>query len=99
MMGAMTHHDDDVICPAPDVCSRVLDGDAVLLDLNTGTYFGLNEVGSRFWELLGQQGRRLGDIKRSLLEEFDVDEPTLSRDLEELLHTLDEKRLVVTRRS
>ncbi len=29
-----------------DVLSRILDSEAVLLDLKSGTYFGLNEVGS-----------------------------------------------------
>ena len=37
---------------APDILSRILDGEAVLLDLASGTYFGLNPVGSRVWELI-----------------------------------------------
>jgi hypothetical protein len=87
--------EDELIAGAPDVCSRILDGDAVLLDLATGTYFGLDEVGARFWELLGEGGMRLGDIKNKLLDEYEVDEETLVKDLDELVATLETKGLIV----
>ena len=42
----------DVITISPDVAFRDLDGEAVLLNLATGTYFGLNEMGTRMWHLI-----------------------------------------------
>ena len=39
---------------SPDVVFRDLDGEAVILDLVSGTYFGLNEVGTRVWRLVDE---------------------------------------------
>ena len=47
---------------APDILSRILDGEAVLLDLASGTYFGLNPVGSRVWELISAS-KTVGEIR------------------------------------
>ena len=38
--------------PHPDVVCREIEGEAVLLHLGTGIYFGLNAVGTRIWQLL-----------------------------------------------
>jgi hypothetical protein len=38
-----------------DVVFRELEGEAVLLNLETGVYFGLNEVGTRIWSLLQER--------------------------------------------
>lgn len=62
-------------------------GEAVLLDLATGVYFGLNDTGTRFWHLLGQHSR--ADLAvRALVQEFDVDEETLRTDMTRLLQEL-----------
>jgi hypothetical protein len=39
---------------SPDVLSQEVHGETVLLDLAGETYFGLNEVGTRIWQLLKQ---------------------------------------------
>jgi hypothetical protein len=69
--------------PSADVVSRVLDGEAVLLDLGSGKYLGLNEVATRAWEMLGE-GKAFGAIRAALLEEFDVQPDVLERDLDQL---------------
>jgi Coenzyme PQQ synthesis protein D (PqqD) len=55
-----------------DVLSRELDGEAVLLDLRSGHYFGLNSTGSRVWAGL-KDGKEADDIAQALVDEFDVD--------------------------
>ncbi len=40
--------------PKPNVLVRELGGEAVLLDIETGRYFGLNATGVRIWALLGE---------------------------------------------
>ena len=53
----------DSLRAGEQVLFRQLDQEAVLLDLKSGTYFGLNEVGARAWELIlehGQLSRVLG---------------------------------------
>jgi hypothetical protein len=85
---------DQVVSPSPDVVSRVLDGEAVLLDLASGRYFGLNEVGTRAFELAAAPGRRVEEICTLLLQEFEVPADVLRDDIDELLSALYERGLV-----
>ncbi|MGH9313768.1 MAG: PqqD family protein [Vicinamibacterales bacterium] len=72
---------------------RELDGEAVLLNLDTGTYFGLNDVGTRMWRLIEQHGR-LDAVRDAIVGEFEVDTSTAERDLLALAAALHEKGLV-----
>ena len=69
------------------VLFRQLGDEAVLLDLDTQRYFGLDEVGSRLWELLAEDSR-LVSARATILQEFDTDAETLDRDLEAFLGQL-----------
>jgi hypothetical protein len=73
---------------------RDLGGEAILLNLDTSTYFGLDAVGTRIWHLLAE-GRSTDTIVPMLLEEFDVNERQLRQDLDALVTQLLEKRLVL----
>jgi hypothetical protein len=89
---------DEKIARSPDVLSRVLDGEAVLLDTQGGAYFGLNVVGTRVWELIGTEGTTKRAIVAALLREFDVAADTLERDVTELVAGLEKRGLIrVTR--
>jgi hypothetical protein len=70
-----------------EVVWRELDGEAVLLDLSSELYFGLDEVGTRMWALL-EADRPLGEVHRLLLAEFEVGAEELWRDLAELVGRL-----------
>lgn len=59
---------------------RHLENEAVLLDLKSGTYFGLNEVGARAWHLIVERGS-LARVLEALAEEFDVEREIVERDL------------------
>jgi Coenzyme PQQ synthesis protein D (PqqD) len=89
----MPLRDEQRFSQASDVLSRVLDGEAVLLDLATGKYFGLNPVGTRVWELLGA-GHNLGEVRATLLAELDVEAGVLEGDLEELVEELRSRGLI-----
>ena len=69
---------------APGVVFAEVDGETVLLDAKTGTYFGLDEVGTRVWSLIAG-GAVLGDIQASLVSEFDVAAEVLWVDLVDLV--------------
>ncbi|MEE8368087.1 MAG: PqqD family protein, partial [Thermoanaerobaculia bacterium] len=59
-----------------------VDDEAVLLDLERGHYFGLDEVGTRIWRLLGEHST-LPEVYRALLRAgYAVDEGELEHDLE-----------------
>jgi hypothetical protein len=68
-------------------------GEAVLLDLNSERYFGLDEVGTRIWELLAEYGE-LQPVYLAMLEEYEIDEAALRDDLIALVDTLAEAGLI-----
>ena len=76
------------------VLSRVLDGEAVLLDTEGGAYFGLNAVGTRAWELIGAAGTTKAALVDALLAEHEVTREVLERDIDDLLVGLEQRKLV-----
>jgi hypothetical protein len=80
--------------PHPDVLFREIDQECVLLDLGSGTYFGLNEVGTRIWNLL-REGRSEDDIVQMIAEEYDSDAGTIRADVRRLLSELESRKLIV----
>jgi hypothetical protein len=78
---------------ADDVVFRDLAGESVLLNLSTGTYFGLDAVGTRLWHLIGEHGSTALAIE-TLLTEYDVDELRLQKDVNALIDQLLAKGLL-----
>ena|SRR2546422_2299993 len=78
---------------AEDVISRVLDGEAVILGLEAGVYYGLDSVGTRIWELIGERGW-VREILARLVDEYDVEPGRCERDLLGLLRELREQGLI-----
>ncbi len=77
-----------------DVVFRELDGEAVILNLESGVYFGLDEVGTRFWQLIEQDGRVKLALE-ALESEYDVENEVLRADVDRLVDALVEKGLMV----
>ena len=78
-----------------DVVCREIQGEAVLLNLATGIYFGLDPVGTRVWQLIGEQGST-EKIAEAMLAEYEVDDRRLRQDLDDLIRQLRDKVLVTT---
>ena len=76
-----------------DVLSQEVDGETVLLDLNSEAYFGLDQVGTRIWQLLQEVGE-LPAVYDIMLDEYDVDGEKLKEDLDALITDLDEAGLI-----
>ena len=76
-----------------EVLSQQVNGETVLLDLEGESYFGLNEVGTRVWQLLqaGESMQRLVDL---LSAEFDASTDQIEMDVHDLLKKLNEAGLV-----
>lgn len=89
----MPFQKDQRVIRSSDAIAKELDGELVLLDLQSGTYFGLNEVGSRIWELM-ESPVSVADINTKLLEEFEVSDEILSADVDAFLAVLHEKKLL-----
>ena len=73
--------------PAKDVLVRNIAGESVLLNLDNGCYFGLDDVGTRLWELLtATESVRLA--YETALVEFEVAPEVLEQDLRGLIDNL-----------
>ena len=75
------------------VLVREVGGEAVLLDLETETYFGLNRAGARILTLV-TTAPTIADALAALAEEFDADPGVVRDDAVGLIRTLVERRLL-----
>jgi hypothetical protein len=83
---------DKVSIPT-QVMARTVGDETVILDLASGTYFGLDPVGARIWQLMSE-GQPLAAICDTLLDEYEVTRETLEGDILRLTEDLRAKGLV-----
>jgi hypothetical protein len=83
----------DKVSIPPQVMARTVGDETVILDLASGTYFGLDPVGARIWELLGE-GKTLSEVCGQMLEEYEVSREELERDALRLAKELADQGLV-----
>ncbi len=76
-----------------DAVFRELGDEAVVLNLESGMYFGLNGVALRIWQLIDQLGQ-LPAVRDAVVAEFDVDPDAADRDLTNLVEELLARGLV-----
>ena len=87
--------DDGTTFEVPDhVLARRTGDEMVLLNLDNEQYYGLDEVGTRFWDLVAAGGS-FGSAITTLLDEYEVERDVLERDLTALVGELSENGLVV----
>jgi hypothetical protein len=79
---------------AEDVVSCDLAGEAAILDVKEGIYYGLNPVGARIWNIV-QEPTTVDEILKVLLEEYDVELEECRRDVCDLIKELLDKGLVM----
>jgi hypothetical protein len=84
---------DDVVAVPDSVLSRELEGETVILNLDTGTYFGLNQVGTLIWSAIGNRGS-LRAAFDAVLAECDVSADLLQTDLLEFANVMLAKGLI-----
>lgn len=75
------------------IISAELDNEAVLLNVETGIYFGIDAVGTRIWSLL-EEGSTADEIFAKLRDEYDVAPEVLRADLTEFLDLLEANELL-----
>lgn len=78
------------------VLSRPVGDEAVILELESGAYFGLDPVGARIWALIGE-GTTFGDLCEIVTTEYEVDQARLKRDVEALIAELAKQRLLTVK--
>ena len=82
-----------IVAKSPTTAWRVIEGEAVILSMETKVLRGLNPVGSRIWELI--DGRRsVEEIAGVIVEEFDVAPQEAAQDVRGFVQGLLDKALV-----
>lgn len=76
-----------------DQVSCDLNGEAAILNLTTGVYYGLDPVGATIWKLM-EQPRTVESIREAMLKRYEVDAERCQSDLFELLQKLTAEGLV-----
>lgn len=76
-----------------EAVSQEIGGETVILDLKGEAYFGLNQVGTKIWQLLHDTSRPM-EILDSLEQAYDIERSELKQDLDELLEQLLESGLI-----
>jgi len=84
---------DQKITFADTVFAQEVDGEMVLLDMNSENYFGLDEVGTSIWQSI-QENTDRSEVFKSLLVQYDVVEEVLENDLKVFVEKLQENGLV-----
>jgi hypothetical protein len=76
-----------------DVLDTEIDEQTVMMDIDQGRYFGLNQTGTRIWTLLSQP-IVIGDLCGRLTEEFDISREQCEQQLIDFLENLLDRGLL-----
>src|ERR1700676_797883 len=76
-----------VVVATKDQVSCDLGGEAAILSIRNGVYYGLDPVGAQIWNLL-QQPHCVAEIREAVVQEYEVDPERCERDLMALLERL-----------
>jgi hypothetical protein len=79
---------------ASDVLFRLVEDEAVLLHVPTGTYYGLNPTGIMLWECI-QNKKPLLSVADAILAEYEVEETQVLADLQALTQNLLNNGLII----
>ena len=89
----MDHAYSSRLSAASGILFRLVGDEAVILNLKSEKYLGLDPIGTRIWTLLNCSGS-IQEAYESLVAEFDVDPARLREDLDDLTDQLLEQGLI-----
>lgn len=76
-----------------EVIQSKIGDEVVMLDIDSGFYFGLNSVGSEIWSHLSEP-ITIEDLLNKLMARFDIDKETCQKDTLEFMTQLLEKNII-----
>lgn len=88
--------DQSVVVVTKDQVSCDLAGEAAILNIKSGVYYGLDPVGARIWNLM-QEPRKVAEIQSEITNEYEVEPERCARDLVGLLDKLLAEGLIEVR--
>lgn len=78
---------NNIISRNPEIDATDLDGEVVMMNMEKGQYFMMNEVGSRIWEII-EEPMKISELIDSLLGEFEVERDECENTVMEFLNDL-----------
>ena len=87
--------DTTVLSRREGLMTADMNGSAVMMDIMSGKYYNLGEVGGRIWEML-EEPMTLRNLVQKLTDEYDVSAERCRSDMLPFLNTLIERGLLVT---
>jgi len=84
------------VVAAKEQVSSDLAGEAVILDLKSGVYYGLNSVGASIGNLI-QEPRTINEVRDAILAQYEVEPEQCDRDIKALLEELEAEGLIEVR--
>jgi hypothetical protein len=82
------------LCPnREEVAAKVMDGEAIMINLSNGTYYSMDGVGGLIWDLIARE-HTLGDIVSAISVHYDASSEQVWADLQRLADELLQEELV-----
>jgi hypothetical protein len=79
--------------PSPDIASRKVAEEMVLLNVKTSEYYSLNPTAALVWEAISA-GRKFGEIVEAVAERFEVGQAAVEKDVAGLIRGLEADKIV-----
>jgi hypothetical protein len=96
MSNASAIDDATMLARPANLVASEIDGEMVILNIESGHFFQLNQIGSRIWEAL-EVPSTMGELCRAMHDRFEVDEQTCRRDVVEFVGLLSQNGLVTVK--
>lgn len=84
---------NSIVQQSPNQIGTELDGRIVLMSVERGSYFGLDDTGSRIWRSLTAP-RRVQDVCSDLMASYQVDQATCETDVLRFLNDMEGRGLI-----
>jgi len=85
-----------VVVATPEQVSCALGDESAILNMKNCVYYGMNAVGTRVWNLLGEP-KSVGQLRDVLLDEYEVESARCEQDLLQLLEQMRTEGLIEVR--
>ena len=80
---------------SPEVLSSKIDEEVILMSIEADSYFGLDPVGSRIWEIISKQPASINELVTIMMEEYEVDEATCLHDVQAFVDDMSGRKLII----
>lgn len=87
---------DSVVVATPEQVSCGLGEESAILNMKNSVYYGMNAVGTRVWNMIGEP-RSIVQLRDALLDEYEVDPARCEQDLLQLLEQMRSEGLIEVR--